>query len=148
SSELVHALLHRCEINQNRLDQFLGVGSGSGRNSRGNLGGGRTYRFRRQPAKLRVGACDHLSGRIAIRLPGQGGSDTHANYDQRPGNSPPERWLPAPTAKTAGSIFSSLNGSVSSLELVMLGFLLRLARPSRCDPHSPPENANPRQLVA
>jgi hypothetical protein len=41
----------------------------------------------RQPAKLRRRVCKHRSGCIAIRLPGQSGTDTDGKYDQETGEA-------------------------------------------------------------
>jgi hypothetical protein len=42
-----------------------------------------------QPAKLRIRACDHLSRRVPIRLPDQGGSYTDAKRNQATGEGAP-----------------------------------------------------------
>src|SRR5262249_37258736 len=76
--KLVYALSHRGETERYRVELLLLIGT------RG-LGGLRGCGLRCQPAKLRGRACDHLSGRVAVGEPSQGGSDTDAKRDQETG---------------------------------------------------------------
>ncbi len=79
--DLVDALPHRVEIERRYVGPLLigrrgGWGDHVGSVVRNRFG------LRRQPAKLWVRVCDHLSRCVAVRLPSQGGSDTDAKSYQ------------------------------------------------------------------
>jgi hypothetical protein len=80
----VDALPHGVDIERHCTELLLIEGR---RDQRGRLGRFLRDRFGswRQPAKLRVRVCDYLSRRVAIRLPGQGGSYTDAKRNQETG---------------------------------------------------------------
>jgi hypothetical protein len=83
----VDALSHRVEIKRHCADLLL-IQRGRGwRGECDHVGSALRNRFglRCQPAKERVRVCDHLSRRVAIRLPSQGGSYTDAKDDQETG---------------------------------------------------------------
>ena len=63
--------------------ELLLIGRRGGRRDHVRSGPRHGCGLRRQPAKLRGRARDHLSGRVAVGLPNQGGSDTDAKRDQK-----------------------------------------------------------------
>ena len=82
--ELVDALPHRGQIERHRFELRL-IGRGRGR--RDHVGGGlrNGCGLRCQPAKLPGRTRDHLSDRVAVGLPSQGGNDTNEKNHQETG---------------------------------------------------------------
>src|SRR5215470_11429006 len=87
SDDPVDALAHRVEIKRHCAELLRIEGRRSWRCKCNHVGSALRNRFglRRQPAKLRVRVCDHLSRCVAIRPPGPGGSYTRAKRDQKAG---------------------------------------------------------------
>ena len=85
--QLVHALPYRGDTGRHRLELQQFGRKGGGRGLRDHVRSGLRERcgLRCQPAKLRVQVRDHLSGRVTVRLPSQGGSDADAKRDQEAG---------------------------------------------------------------
>jgi hypothetical protein len=93
--ELVDALLHNGETARYRFE-LIQIGRRSGWRDHVGSGLRNGFGLRSQPTKLRVRVRYHLSGRVAVGLPSQGGSNADAKRDQEAGarsrGSLGERW--------------------------------------------------------
>jgi len=83
SGDPVDALAHRVEIKRHCAELLLIEGRRGWRGKCNHVGSAcrNGFSLRRQPAKLRVRVCDHLSRCVAIRPPSPGGSYTSAKRD-------------------------------------------------------------------